>query len=170
MTENETCGYEDTTTGHPCQHPKGSCPVPSHSGDPIPNGGNPQGRPPFIDNDRDVQRALEAAESGMYLTHIAAYARISYRTLKRTLDRGEEHAENDTDSKYSHFWHEFNAREAEGIKKRLDEVSPEHFVATKGYAKTERREVDMDATHEGGLRIFTESPGEDILEELKEWQ
>lgn len=60
MPDDDICGYENTTTGDPCQHPAGSCPVPSHSGA-APDGGNPQGRPSKFSDER-ARAAIHAAE------------------------------------------------------------------------------------------------------------
>lgn len=137
---DDICGYDDTTTGEPCRHAPTEgerCWQHVDPNDPVPNGG----RPAFIDDQQAKDDFLEGVENGLNLNHAAQLSRFSYRTVRRALDQGEEHDENGIESDYRQFWQEFNAREARGILKRMKQVSPEHFVATKGYAKTEKREL-----------------------------
>lgn len=147
MPDDDICGSTDTHDGEPCQNPAGHgmdsdigpCwrHDPSHDGD-------QGGRPAFIDDEAAKERLYEAVEDGLYLNHAAAYARYSYDTVKAARDKGEEHLRQGKETKFSEFSEELDAREAAGIKKRMGEVSPEHFVAVKGYAKTERREHLVD--------------------------
>lgn len=80
---DDICGYEDTTTDHPCQHPAGSCPVPSHSD---PDADNPQGRPDSYTEDRAAE-VLAAAESGLSKGGCARSAGVTRDTLNRWLDK-----------------------------------------------------------------------------------
>jgi len=142
----DICGSTDTSSGEPCQFSPGeSCPW--HDTKTPPK----TGRKGFIDDEEAKQRALEAAEAGMYLKDCAAYAKYSYETLRTVLDKGEKHNSEHRETKFSVFSQEFDAREAEGIKKRLEEASPEHVLATKGYS--EKREIE----HSGdALTVSTE--------------
>jgi len=56
MTDNGICGAE-CVDGSACQHPAGSCPVPTHSD---PNAENPQGRPSSF-TDELAREAIAAA-------------------------------------------------------------------------------------------------------------
>ncbi|QLG47905.1 hypothetical protein [Natrinema halophilum] len=73
MTDEEICGYEGTTTGEPCRHPAGSCPVPSHSDDGAENPGRPS-----LFTDELAQEAVDAARE-VY----------SYAGIERAIGVGE---------------------------------------------------------------------------------
>lgn len=59
--DKDICGYEGTTTNRPCHNPAGEdgrCWVPSHNGESVPDGGNPQGRPSKPAVDKEVIDAI----------------------------------------------------------------------------------------------------------------
>lgn len=88
---DDICGYEDTTTGQPCRHPAGSCPVPSHRGA-VPNGGNPQGRPTKLNLQRQEDIA-QAVERGKSFTSACRKAGITPQTGIRWMQVGEDEDE-----------------------------------------------------------------------------
>jgi hypothetical protein len=83
---NEICGAE-CEDGSPCEHPAGSCPVPSHSD---PTAENPQGRDFTIGED-DHDDILEAARIGKSETGCARAAGVSsWAQLNRYLEAHPE--------------------------------------------------------------------------------
>jgi len=86
MTDDDICGYEGTTTGKPCQHPAGSCPVPSHADE---TADNPQGRD-FSLSDDDHEAILNAARQGFSETGCARAAGVSWPELDRYLQAHPE--------------------------------------------------------------------------------
>ena len=140
---DDICGYEGTTTGEPCQHPAGSCPVPSHSD---PEAENPQGRAFTITED-DHEAILEAARLGKSETGCARAAGVSsWAVLDRYLDAHPE------------FRSAFVRARAQGEDRLIqdgltdpdtDSSMAKFLLSTSfGYIKTERREVDADVTVE----------------------
>lgn len=89
---DEFCGYEDTTTGHPCRHQSGSCPFPSHRGEPIPNGGSSPGRNSKLTLERQEQIAT-SIESGKSVVSACRMAGIERATFYNWMDRGEGESE-----------------------------------------------------------------------------
>jgi len=83
---DDICGAE-CGDGTPCQHPAGSCPVPSHSD---PDAENPHGRKFTLgEDDHDV--ILEAARMGKSETGCARAAGVSsWAQLNRYLDAHPE--------------------------------------------------------------------------------
>jgi hypothetical protein len=80
---DDVCGAETTGDGSPCQHPAGSCPVPSHSN---PDAENPHGRDFAIGED-DREDILEAARMGKSERGCARAAGVSsWAQLNRYLD------------------------------------------------------------------------------------
>jgi hypothetical protein len=130
----DICGYEGTTTGQPCQHPAGSCPVPSHSDD---DAENPQGRDFSLD-ESDHDDILEAAEMGKSETGCARAAGVSWPELDRYLDA------------HPSFRSAFRRARAEGESEWIDEgrgddgdASFAKFMLASSYEykTTEKKEV-----------------------------
>lgn len=141
MTEDteDICGAE-TNDGSPCQHPAGSCPVPSHDD---PTATNPQGEPSKFD-DEAREAALGAAREGKSKAGCARAAGVDESTLRGWLDRHES------------FSRAFAQARAEGESRLLDggltgEVDPTMarflLASSFGYVKTEKRE------HEGEVEV-----------------
>lgn len=140
---DDICGYEDTTTGQPCQHPAGSCPVPSHS-DTAPDGGNPQGRPSKFTEDR-AHNAIDSARKGLSKAGCSRAAGVGKATLERWLDGRDE------------FRNAFRRARNEGevalIEDGLHDPDTDGAMArfllstSFDYVKTEKRE---HATEDGG--------------------
>lgn len=78
---DDVCGAE-CADGTPCQHPAGSCPVPSHSD---PDAENPHGREFSIDED-DHDDILDAARDGLSKAGCARAAGVDKASLLRYLD------------------------------------------------------------------------------------
>lgn len=143
---DDICGYEDTTTGEPCQHPAGSCPVPSHSDS---DAENPQGRD-FSIEESDREDILEAARDGLSKAGCARAAGVSRPELNRYLDAH--------DAFRSAFRRARNEGEqtlvSDGLRDDDVDTSMAKFLLASsfGYKKTERREVDatvdQTTTHE----------------------
>jgi transposase len=137
------CGSEKTSTGEPCQRPAGwgtdedFGPCKEHPRD---------GRPSKFTTERRAD-AIERAKSGATLEGCARAAGISYRTLNRWLNRGEESGE--PDDPYWQFCQAFaraRASAEDDLLRRVREDKPE-FILERSYEywKTEKHEVDMDA-------------------------
>jgi len=143
------CGYEDTTTGHPCQHPAGSCPVPSHND---PDAENPQGRDFAID-ESDHEDILQAAREGFSKAGCARAAGVDKASLLRYLDA---HLDFRTD-----FMRARHKGERELLRAPL-RTDPQNPVDIDGqharfllstsfeYVKTEKRELEHSGTGEDG--------------------
>lgn len=95
---DDKCGYEGTTTGKPCQHPAGSCPVPSHR-EAAPDGGNPQGRKTALNADL-IERITTPIAEGKSVTSAVRMAGIPKSTFYNWLDRGES----EEDTVYADLW------------------------------------------------------------------
>lgn len=78
---DDICGAE-CADGTPCEHPAGSCPVPSHSD---PDAENPHGRPSAYTDDR-AAAAVKAARQGKSKSGAARAASVDRATLDRWLD------------------------------------------------------------------------------------
>ena len=136
MTDDPTrCGSTDTDSGEPCQRPAGWG-TESEIG---PCRDHPAvGRPSkFNEERRDA--ILEAARRGTTVEGCARAAGIHHSTLYDWLDE------------FSDFSEAFNRARAEGEQRLVEEVAIEDpkFILERSfdYVKTERREVDMDASH-----------------------
>lgn len=152
MSDQDICGYEDTTTGQPCRHPAGSCPVTSHA-EAAPDGGNPQGRPSKFTDDR-AQAAIEAAELGKSIRGCERAAGVSHGTIDNWLDRNPrfETADGDERQFFSSFRRARGVGETTCIENGRSEdgdASFEKFLLASSfdYKKTEKRELTGD---EGG--------------------
>jgi len=144
------CGAE-CADGSACQHPAGSCPVPSHSD---PDAENPQGRD-FSISDDDHDDILEAARIGMSKAGCARAAGVSHTELQRYLDAHEDFR--------SAFMRARNAGERRLITGPLvepdDPGEPEmdgqhaRFLLSTSfdYQKTEKRELEHSGKVEGSL-------------------
>lgn len=88
---DDICGYDDTTTGHPCRHPAGSCPVPTHNGA-VPDGGNPQGRGTALNQELIESITTHIAE-GKSVNSAARMNGIPTSTFYNWLDRGESESD-----------------------------------------------------------------------------
>lgn len=143
MAPDDICGYTGTTTGEPCGHPAGSCPVPSHHDE---DAENPHGRPSGLDD--DARDALYAAVgSGLKVDHVAAAAGISRRTLSRWTCclKDLRTCAFDTDDPCD-FCQGYARAHAQGARSVLEECRPEFRAsASFGYAKRERLEADVTA-------------------------
>lgn len=103
MSGGDICGYDDTTTGHPCQHPAGSCPVPSHSDDAVPNGGNPQGRKrESAPSKAQEEQIASVIEGGGSIREACRKAGVHHEQLYRWLEYGHDEPES--------VWGEFRER------------------------------------------------------------
>jgi len=144
MTENDICGYEGTTTGKPCQHPAGSCPVPSHSD---PEADNPQGRPSTLDDHWDD--IMAGARQGMTLEGCARLAGVAEKTLHEWKNEHED------------FRKSLRRARAQGELQHLQSVndSGSRFVLERsfGYTKTEKREITGEG---GGPLMILETDGD----------
>lgn len=147
MTDDEICGAE-CADGTPCEHPAGSCPVPSHSDDDVEN---PQGRDFSID-ESDHETILEAASMGKSKAGCARAAGVSHTELRRYL---EAH-----DGFRSAFERARARGEAELIEGGLrDEDVDSSFAkfllaSSFDYTKTEKREVDADVNLDDATVTF----------------
>jgi hypothetical protein len=151
MTDDDVCGAE-CVDGTTCQHPAGSCPVPSHSDS---NAENPHGRPSKYTEDR-ADAAIDAARDGASKTGCARAAGVDRATLNRWLDARDG------------FRTAFARARGEGERRLIrdglgEEVSPQmakFLLATSyGYTKTEKREIEGDVSLDGVVVDFT--PGGD---------
>jgi len=84
MTADDICGAA-CVDGSPCQHPAGSCPVPSHSD---PDAENPHGRDSKLTKQRQEDIAA-AIEDGKSIRSAARMAGISPQTFHSWMSRGE---------------------------------------------------------------------------------
>jgi transposase-like protein len=155
MTDDEICGAE-CADGTPCEHPAGSCPVSSHTGDSSGAGG----RPSKFDEDRKAD-ILQAARNGTTVEGCARAAGIHHSTLYEWLDE------------YPEFSEAFERARAKGEQRLVEDVVDEDpkFILERSYdyVKTERREIEADVdqttTHELG-----EDDREFALETIRELQ
>lgn len=151
---DEICGYEDTTTGEPCRHPAGSCPVSSHSSAAT-DGGNPQGRPSLFTD--ELAREAVAAIPDAYST---AAVEEQIGVGRGTIDNGEKSNDDwlsrgltyvDEDGDERSFSEAFRRARgdthAELIRDGIyDEDADSSFIkfilsTSYGHEKTEKREV-----------------------------
>ena len=138
----DICGSTNTSTGEPCQRPAGwgtdrdYGPCKQHPRDGRPSKFTPERR------DQVIQRAKKGASK----EGCARAAGISYRTLHRWLERGEESGE-DGDP-YWQFCQAFNRARATGEDELLDRVkeSKPEFLLERSYdyTKTEEHDVNLD--------------------------
>lgn len=160
MTDEELCGYEDTTTGDPCQHPAGSCPVPSHSGT-TPDGGNPQGRPSTF-NDERARQAIHAARQSKSKAGCARAAGLAHHsTIDDWLDRDPTFT--DEDGEERRFSEAFARARADGetllIQGGLRDGDVDSSMAkfmlasSYGYQKSEKREHEHAGAGGGPIEI-----------------
>lgn len=127
--EDAVCGYEKTTTGKPCQHPAGSCPVDSHT----------QGRPTkYTKETRET--LLESAREGLTIQGCARSAGIGESTLYDWL------------KELSEFSESFNRARAHGEKRLVQEVSERDpkFILERSYDYTKKTELE----HSGEVSGF----------------
>ena len=135
MTGPDVCGSTDTETGEPCRRPSGWG-TESEIG---PCRDHPAvGRPSKFTEDR-CEDILEAARRGTTVEGCARAAGIGVSTLYDWLDD------------FSEFSESFNRARAKGEQRLVEEVAIEDpkFILERSYdyVKTEKREVDMDASH-----------------------
>ncbi len=132
------CGAE-CADGTPCQHPAGSCPVPSHSD---PDADN-HGRPAAFDDEWRREVLYDAVGIGMKITHQAGIAQVSENTLRRALcciDTPSDPVL--TADEPCDFCRGYVRAHSEGAMKTLQNCKDEFIAsATFGYKKTEGREV-----------------------------
>jgi hypothetical protein len=148
MTDDDVCGAE-TTDGTPCQHPAGSCPVPSHSD---PDADNPHGRPSsFSEQKRD--QIYTAVGAGLSVHDIASMAEISPDTLRRwtccidNLREGVITADDPCD-----FCEGYAQAHAEGAMAVIEQCSPE-FRASASFGYTKTQEIE----HSGEVDLNSEA-------------
>jgi len=154
---DEICGVE-CVDGSPCEHPAGSCPVPSHSD---PDAENPHGRPSkFGDVREDL---LEAADSFKNIKQVANAGGLkSKQTLYNYLD---EHPD------FLDAFKRARARAADRLIQRgLDphddiDMSFVRFLLERSFhfVKTERKEVSGP---DGGAVPIAAVPTDDQLDTL----
>lgn len=143
---DDICGAETSSTDEPCQHPVGSCPVPSHSSDDVDV--NPQGRPSKFTDDR-AQDAIEAAEEGLSKAGCERAAGVGDGTLNNWLEANPTFE--DEDGEERQFLRAFRrarrAGESELVHRGLydddtDSSMVKFLLASSfDYKKTEQREV-----------------------------
>jgi hypothetical protein len=135
--------------GSKCQHPAGSCPVPSHSD---PNADNPQGRD-FAIEEADRADILQAAREGFSKAGCARAAGVKKPSLLRYLD-----AYPDFRTDFMRARHK-GERELLRVPLRDDPQNPvdidsQHarFLLSTSfeYVKTEKRELEHSGTGEDG--------------------
>lgn len=132
---DDVCGAE-CADGTPCQHPAGSCPVPSHSD---PDAENPHGRGFSIDED-DHDDILNAARGGLSKAGCARAAGVDKASLLRYLDAHPD------------FRTAFRRARAHGERKLVeeplydDDMDGQHarFLLSSSfeYVKTEKQELE----------------------------
>lgn len=152
---DDICGAE-CADGSPCEHPAGSCPVPSHSNEAT---DNPQGRD-FALGEEDHDDVLEAASQGKSVRGCARAAGVSHSQLRRYLDAHED---------FRSSFERARARgESELIKGGLrDEDVDSSFAkfllaSSFDYTKKEKREVD----HQGEVDLSMSPEQKEQLDEL----
>lgn len=138
--DKDVCGAE-CADGTPCQHPIGSCPVPSHSD---PDAENPHGRD-FTLSEADHEDILEAARLGTSVRGCARAAGVSLSQLQRYLDAHPD------------FRVSFERARAQGEDRLIrdglyddgtDSSMAKFLLASSfDYKKTEKREVEGEHTH-----------------------
>lgn len=150
---DEICGYEGTTTGEPCRHPAGSCPVPSHTDD---DAENPQGRDFTITED-DHDDILAAARAGKSERGCARAAGVSWSQLDRYLEANPEFRSSFARARANgeDRWVEGGAQEDSGIDSSFAKFM---LASSYDYKKTEKRE------HTGSIDLWKESAREDTDE------
>jgi hypothetical protein len=138
---DEVCGAE-CVDGSECQHPAGSCPVPSHSD---PDAENPHGRDFAISED-DHGDILDAARHGMSKAGCARAAGVDEKSLKRYLDAHEDFRRT-----FARARHKGERRLVEGpLQENPDPNAPEmdgqhaRFLLSTSfeYVKTEKKELE----------------------------
>ncbi|WP_255170111.1 hypothetical protein [Natrononativus amylolyticus] len=143
MSEN-ICG-EPTNSGEPCHRDAGwgtdrdSGPCTDHT-------------QAYRDPDKltpEVKSSLiGAAQEGTAKRHCAHISGITDQTLRNWLEWGQEDLENEIQSPCADLFLDFQRARAAGAVRRLKGASDEFVLqASYGYTKTERQEVEMDATH-----------------------
>jgi len=151
---DDICGAE-CGDGTPCQHPAGSCPVPSHTD---PDAENPHGRPSSFDEDKK-EAIYAAVGSGLRVGHVAAAAGVSARTLRRWTCCIDDLSDAVPDDDPCDFCRGYARAHADGAREVLEECRPEFRAsASYGYNKTEGREVSGE---DGGPLMILETDGDD---------
>jgi len=156
---DDICGAE-CVDGSECQHPAGSCPVPSHHTD---GADNPQGRD-FVLGPDDHEDLLNAAREGFSRAGCARAAGVSKQVLQNYLDAPEN----------AEFLDTFMRARHEGERKLVTGPlrEPEHpdepewdgqharflLASSFDYVKTEKQEVTGE---DGGPLMILETDGDD---------
>lgn len=140
---DDICGYEGTTTGEPCRHPAGSCPVDSHS--------TGAGGRPSTFTDELAQQAITAAEKGKSESGIEREVGVGHRTIfgdDGWVDQDLTFTDNGGETReFSSAIRRARARGeddwvAEGRGEDGDTSFAKFMLSTSyGYVKTEKREV-----------------------------
>lgn len=147
---DRTCGYEDTTNGHPCKREAGLGtgreigPCWEHL--------DLQGRPSTF-TDEIAREAIEVASDPVSQSGVARAIGVHEATLRSWLDRSPDFV--DEDGAVQDFSRAFMRARAEperlltrGPLLQSDEIDGQHARFLLGtafkYVKTERREVDLD--------------------------
>lgn len=161
MTDN-TCGFEDTTSGDPCQHPAGDngrCHIPTHNveGDGGEDVENNAGRPSILDDVKpDI---LEAARVGASKAGCARAAGIDKTTLYDWLD--EESPRYDEE-----FEREFRQARWQGERRMLenpDDVDSRHaqFILERSFKYTKEQTIEHEGDGLGDVVVsFTDDDDE----------
>jgi hypothetical protein len=149
MSNDNICGAE-CADGTPCEHPAGSCPVPSHDPDADDDVDNPHGRPSAF-SDELARRAIAAAEKGKSEGGIEREVGVGDRTIFG--DDGwvdQAHTFVDADGTERDFSRALRRARARGEDEWLDEGRSDDgdssfakfmLASSYDYKKTEKKEV-----------------------------
>jgi len=144
---DDTCGYEDTTTGEPCQLPAGEngrCHIPSHN--PGSGNTNPQGRPSkFATHHEDI---LDAAREGLTIEGCARSAGVDKQTLYNWLDDDEKTV--DLGDETVRFFDAFKRARARGERRLLRQALEDpdvdsrtaRFILERSFGYTKSQEIE----------------------------
>ena len=169
MSERDICGYEDTTTGRPCQNPPG-CTIPSHNGI-VADGGNPQGRPTKF-NDERARAAIGAAREIGAIRSAARAAGVAHPTMLEWVD-DEEKTYIDAEGDVCNFAEAFRQaqydRELELRTADHGELEPSMakfwLDRALGHRKTEKHELEHSGSGGGPLEIAVRREVVDVNDE-----
>lgn len=150
---DDICGAE-CDDGTACQHPAGSCPVPSHDD---PTAENPHGRPSKFTDER-ARRAINAAELGKSERGCERDAGVAHGTLDNWLDAGKTFTgpDGETYDFFSAFERARGSAETYYIKEGGDpdgevDASFAKFMLSSSYNYAEKEEHDVD--HSGDVTV-----------------
>jgi hypothetical protein len=155
MTDKKLCGAE-CVDGSACQHPAGSCPVPSHSD---PSAEDP-GRPAAFDDERKRELVLTAVRAGLKVEDQAGHAQVHPDTLRRALCCVKTPSNPTlTTEDPCPFCEDYVHAHSSGALRVLEECRPEFRAsASFGYVKQEKHEHVGEG---GGPLMILETDGDD---------